>query len=143
MGPPHQRPCLGAPTWRLFSRASREHSALLAASPKLRIKYALLGTPFIRCGVVTTRAYLGESQDAIRRFGCWSSEWAFTHYLFHWSAIPLRSWRINQPHPPHATTTTQLTSQPHLQQCHRRPRRTTHNRHAPRHAITCLGLLSR
>ena len=122
-----------APTERLFSRASREYSDLLA-----RITEAAYQVRFtwhtLRRGGATTRAHLGESPDAIRRFGCWSSERALTHYLFPWSALPLRSWRPNQPHPPPPTTTPQPASQPHPQQRPRPPRRPTHNRRGPRHA---------
>ena len=75
---------------KLFKRTSREYSALLGelTEAKTRITWHAL-----RRGGVTTRAHAGQSADAIRRFGCWTSEKAVAHYIFPWSDVPLRCWR--------------------------------------------------
>ena len=66
---------------KLFKRAPREYSELLG-----KITEAAFGVRLtwhsLRRGGATTRAQAGESAEAIRRFGCWGSEKAVTHYIF-------------------------------------------------------------
>jgi hypothetical protein len=99
------------PQDRLFSRKAREYSALLgkATEEALQVRFTWHS---LRRGGATTRAHLGQSPDFIRRFGCWVSERALTHYVFPWSDLPLRRWRSFEPHPPAPSSTQRATPKP-------------------------------
>ena len=107
------------PSEKLFKREPREYSDLLG-----KVTEAAFGVRItwhsIRSGGATTRAQAGESVEAIRRFGCWGSEKAVTHYIFPWSDVPVRCYRTDQPD--QAVTS---PSSEHPQQLHPRGSKTT------------------
>ena len=81
----------------------------------------------LRRGGATARAHRGESADAIRRFGCWNSEKALTHYIFPWSELPLRHWRNSQHHSPASTAANLAAAKPPAKQRRRTTKRAVHD----------------
>lgn len=74
---------------RVFPLAGHVYSKMLGDATEQRLGIRLTWHS-LRRGGATHRAHLGEPAEQIRRFACWTSERAITHYIFPWSAVPLR-----------------------------------------------------
>ena len=117
---------------KLFKRTSREYSALLGELTEAKLKTRITWHA-LRRGGATTRAHAGQSADAIRHFGCWTSEKAVTHYIFPWSDVPLRCWRAGQAPSPPAASPGGPPAQPHPKRRRQPTRAATHNGPPGRH----------
>ena len=111
---------------RLFLRTARQYSAMLGSLTEKAFQTRFTWHT-LRRGGATTRAHRGESAESIRRFGCWNSEQAVTHYVFPWCDIPLRHWRAPQPHSAPSTTASVSAQQPHPQQRSQPSKRSVHH----------------
>ena len=97
---------------KLFKRTARQYSQMLGdlTQTALQVRFTWHS---LRRGGATTRAHLGQSADAIRRFGCWGSERAITHYIFPWSEAPLRHWRADSADTAPTGAASQPAAKPH------------------------------
>ena len=120
-----------SPTQHLFKRKAREYSNILGSLTEKAFQTRFTWHT-LRRGGATTRAHRGESAESIRRFGCWGSEKAVTHYVFPWSDLPLRHWRSVEPNPSASTSTSLPTPKPNQKQCRQPSRRSVH--HQSRHS---------
>ena len=108
---------------KLFKRTARQYSQMLGdlTQTALQVRFTWHS---LRRGGATTRAHLGQSADAIRRFGCWGSERAITHYIFPWSEVPLRHWRADSADTAPTGAASQPAAKPHPKRSRRAPKAT-------------------
>ena len=114
------------PDQRLFLRTARQYSAMLGTLTEEAFQTRFTWHT-LRRGGATTRAHRGESAESIRRFGCWNSEQAVTHYVFPWCDIPLRHWRAPQTHSTSSTAARIPAQQSHPQQRSQPSKRSVHH----------------
>jgi hypothetical protein len=105
---------------RLFKRSAHEYSQMLGSLTEETLQVRLTWHA-LRRGGATARAHAGQSAEAIRRFGCWSSDRAVSHYIFPWSELQLRHYHAYEAAPPPGPSTGGSPQQPSSKRSTRPP----------------------